>query len=95
MATTCLSIERGLTNRISAEAQLKAAMIRNAGRVILLMESAKFNRQTLYPVCDIGEVDTLVTDAGMSAADIARIEASGVQVIIAEAPPVEGDEGKK
>ncbi len=95
MATTCLSIERGLTNRISAEAQLKAAMIRNAGRVILVMESAKFNRQTLYPVCDIGEVDTLVTDAGMSTADIARIEASGVQVIIAQAPPAERANGNK
>ena len=63
--------------------------------MILLMESAKFNRQTLYPVCDIGEVDILVTDPGMSTADIARIEASGVQVIIAQAPPADRANGNK
>ena len=85
MATTCLSIERGLTNKVGAEAELKAAMIRNAGRVIVVMESAKFNRQTLYLVCPINEVDILVTDPGMSSADIGRIEACGVKVIVAEA----------
>lgn len=84
MATTGLSIERGLTNRVGPEAELKAAMIANAGRIILLMESAKFNHQTLYRVCDLKEVDVLVTDSGMPEADIRRIEACGVEVLVAE-----------
>jgi DeoR/GlpR family transcriptional regulator of sugar metabolism len=88
MATTGLSLERGLTNRVGNEAELKAAMIANAGRIILLTESAKFNHEALYRVCDLAEVDVLVTDAGMAAADIQRIEACGVQVLVAcaEAP---------
>jgi DeoR/GlpR family transcriptional regulator of sugar metabolism len=92
MATTGLSIERGLTNRVGVEAELKTAMIANAGRVILLMESAKLNHQTLYRVCDLKEVDVLVTDSGMPDADIRSIEACGVQVLVAE---VEGANGNR
>ena len=82
MATTGLSLERGLTNRVGLEAELKIAMIANAGRVILVMESAKFNHQALYQVCGLKEVDVLVTDWGMRPADMRHIEAYGVQVVV-------------
>jgi DeoR/GlpR family transcriptional regulator of sugar metabolism len=86
LSTTCLSFERGLTNRDAREADLKRLMVDHADRVILVMDSTKMNKQTFSHVCGIDQLDILVTDAGMRAEDRARLEQAGVQVEVVNAP---------
>lgn len=45
------------------EAQVARAMIDQAERVIVLVESSKFDRTAMFTVCDLAEIDILVCDA--------------------------------
>ena len=84
MATTCLSLSKGLTNRDIHDAEIKRAMIDIAEKVILVMDSSKMHRHTLATVGPLELIDILVTDAGLSDEDRKAIERRGVEVVIAE-----------
>jgi len=84
MATSCLSLKKGVTNRRLEEAEVKRAMIEAAEKVVLVMDSSKMDTHTLATVGPIEMVDILVTDAGLPAEDRAAIEARGVEVVIAD-----------
>ena len=87
LSTTCLSFERGLTNRDAREAELKRLMVNHSDRVILLMDSSKMNKQTLSHVCDLDQLDILVTDDGLRAEDKVRLEKVGIRVDVVSVPP--------
>ncbi|MCC7192763.1 MAG: DeoR/GlpR transcriptional regulator [Phycisphaeraceae bacterium] len=53
-------------NQNLAMAQVEQAMMRQAARSILLMDSSKFGRKSLARVCGLGEVDQIVTDSAIS-----------------------------
>lgn len=53
-------------NQNLAMAQVEQAMMRQAARSILLMDSSKFGRKSLARVCGLGEVDQIVTDSAVS-----------------------------
>lgn len=46
--------------------QVEQAMMRQATRSLMLMDSTKFGRKSLVRVCGLSEVDQIVTDAGVS-----------------------------
>jgi DeoR/GlpR family transcriptional regulator of sugar metabolism len=54
-------------NQNLAMAQVEQAMMRQAARSVLLMDSGKFGRKSLARVCSLGEVDQIVTDSGVDA----------------------------
>ena len=81
LATSCLSLTKGMTNRNLAEAEVKRAMLESAGSAILVMDSSKMNRHTLASVGGIDMLDTLVTDECLSPEDQIAIEARGVKVL--------------
>jgi len=56
-------------------------LIDRAEQVILLVDSSKFAISSGAIVCGLDEVDTLITDDGISAEDAAMIRASGVRLI--------------
>ncbi len=84
MATSYLSLSRGLTNRNMDEAEIKRTMIEISEKVILVMDSAKMHRHTLSTVGAIEAVQVLVTDANLSQADRQAIEERGVEVKLVE-----------
>ena len=59
-------------------------LIDRAEQVILLVDSSKFRSSSGAIVCDLSEVDTLITDAGVAADARAMIGAAGVRLIIAD-----------
>lgn len=59
-------------------------LIDRAEEVILLVDSAKFRSQSGTIVCALDEVDTVVTDAGITDEDAAVLKAAGVKLIIAD-----------
>lgn len=65
------------------EAFVARAMIESARHVTVLADSSKLGRHALFEVCKVGKVHRLVTDRAPDDAMNAALQASGVEVIIA------------
>ncbi len=62
VSCTGFSLEAGLTERDIQEAQLKSQMIRAAKRVIGLIESRRFDNDSLAPFATLNDVSHILTD---------------------------------
>jgi DeoR/GlpR family transcriptional regulator of sugar metabolism len=62
---------------------VKRAMIEQAERSVLLLDSAKFNRRHLELVCPMGELSEIITDHAPDEALSHRISASNVSLHVA------------
>ena len=69
------------------EAQLARAMVARAGRVTLLADHSKFDRQALALVCRLGAASRVVTERAPPPAVAAALAASGTELVIAAAAP--------
>jgi DeoR family transcriptional regulator, fructose operon transcriptional repressor len=81
VATNGISLERGLTTPDPAEADVKRAMIAAARRVVLLADHTKVGAKNFARFGDLEDIDVLVTDSGLDAAEMARLEAAGLEVV--------------
>jgi DeoR/GlpR family transcriptional regulator of sugar metabolism len=68
----------GVTTHIPADAHVKRAALRAAGRTVLASDASKIGLVTFGHVCALTAVDLLVTDAGPEQAGL--IEAAGLPV---------------
>jgi DeoR family transcriptional regulator of aga operon len=73
-----LDIERGATCGNEDEASINRQMAVRAERVVVVADGSKLGGRAFAKICDIGEIDVLVTDAS---ADAAPFEEAGVKVI--------------
>ena len=76
------SIEDGVTSAYVEEAHMTECMMNVAQQRILLADSSKIGKCGFGRICGLEEVDTLVTDSGISESLRARIENLGVEVIV-------------
>ena len=77
------SIEDGVTSAFVEEAHLSESVMNIAQQRILLADSSKIGKCGFGRICGLEDVDTLITDSGISESLKAKIEALGVDVIIA------------
>jgi DeoR/GlpR family transcriptional regulator of sugar metabolism len=63
--------------------QAEQRMMAQAQEVVLLVDSSKFGQQALARLCQLDEIDTVVTDSGISEEHRRAIEEAGCQVIVA------------
>lgn len=75
----------GVTTPVEAKIAAKRAALTSATSSVLLADSGKFGRYAKYRVLRLDELDTIVTDSGLDAADAERVEALGVEVRRVEA----------
>lgn len=59
-------------------------LIDRVNEVVVLVDSSKFDTPSGNVVCGLDEIDTLVTDSGISAEHRAMLEGAGIKVIVAE-----------
>ena len=59
-------------------------LIARAQQLILLVDSLKFGNPTGTVVCELGDVDILVTDAGISQTQSEMVKDAGIELIVAE-----------
>ena len=76
-----LSAEGGLTTPYRQEAALKQSMIRNARRVVALVDHSKFGKDHFVRYANWSDIDVLVTTVEASPEAIEAIEASGTTVV--------------
>ncbi|MFD3308911.1 DeoR/GlpR family DNA-binding transcription regulator [Streptomyces sp. NPDC058656] len=81
LAANGFSVEHGLTTPDLAEAAVKRAALSAARRVVLLADSAKHGQEHFARFGDLGEVDLLITDSGLSPEDATAIERGGTEVV--------------
>jgi DeoR family transcriptional regulator, aga operon transcriptional repressor len=70
----------GATAHHEGEASINRLMGHQAARVIVVADSSKVGRRAFARICTTSEIDVLVTDTGIAAADAARLEDAGVDV---------------
>ncbi|MGC4034266.1 MAG: DeoR/GlpR family DNA-binding transcription regulator [Tepidisphaeraceae bacterium] len=73
-----------LYNQNQLLVQAEQQMIQQSQQVVLLCDSAKFGQQALSKLCDLSDVDVIVTDAAPSESDRQMIETAGCRLIVAE-----------
>jgi DeoR family fructose operon transcriptional repressor len=77
LGTNAISVERGLTTPDPAEAAVKHLMLRCAQRRILLADSSKIGKISLCQHASLKDIDILITDTGITAADAQAIRGAG------------------
>ncbi len=75
--------EHGITNSNIEEAQLNKRMMGASLRTIILADSSKFGRRGFGKICNLDQVDVIITDSGISESMAKIIEESGIELIIA------------
>ncbi|MFI7585539.1 DeoR/GlpR family DNA-binding transcription regulator [Spongisporangium articulatum] len=83
LGTNAISFSRGLTTPDPAEAAVKAAMLAAAQTRIVLADHTKFGRTARARHATLADIDLLITDSGVSTADLKALEAAGVAVEVA------------
>ena len=58
-----VDINAGITDSNEKDSQMKQAIFSAAGRKVLAIDSTKFDRIAFTKVCDLGDVDVIVTDS--------------------------------
>lgn len=77
-----IDLEFGLSTTNVMEAQLNRKMITVAQRTIVLADSSKFGKRGFGRICGIEEVDTIITDNGISEHMFHSLQGMGVEVVV-------------
>ena len=57
-----IDLERGLTDANESDAQIKKMIVKAANKIILAVDHSKFNKISFTQVCELSEIDMVVTD---------------------------------
>ena len=77
-----IDYETGLTTPDIIEANTSRVMMQRAGENILLVDSSKFGRRSLGVICQIKEINKIITTRKMDKNEIKNLKDIGVEVII-------------
>lgn len=72
----------GLMQRDVILVAAERRLIERATQIVVLVDSSKFHGPSGHVVCPLGEIDVLVTDAGIATGHRKMLEAAGVKTII-------------
>lgn len=76
-----LDVKAGATADNEDEASINRLMVKRAERVVIVADSTKLNRRAFAHICDLSDVDVLITDVGASEDVAEAITARGVEVL--------------
>jgi Transcriptional regulators of sugar metabolism len=77
-----ISLEHGLTTSNMMEAHLNAEMIRSVQKTIILADSHKFGRKGFGKICDLEDIDVIITDSGIPEIYRERMEEKGIELVL-------------
>jgi DeoR family transcriptional regulator, fructose operon transcriptional repressor len=83
LGTNGITLPHGLTTPDTDEAATKRALVGSGQTVVLLSDSTKFGIETAHRFAVPGDVDTLITDEGIAAADKRAVGAAGIELVLA------------
>ncbi len=80
-----VSAEAGITTHDETEARTNHAMVASARRTIVVADGSKIGRTALAQMCPADLVHVLITDDSADPAELDRLRASGVEIIVVAA----------
>jgi len=80
-----VSMDNGFTALNFLEADIKKKMIAASEQLVIVTDHTKFGKVGPIPVASLEQATYVVTDAGVSADYVERLERAGIQVIVADA----------
>lgn len=75
-----VDVRGGVTNRNVAEAEIKRAMVSASRRSVVVADGTKLGEIEVARVCDLGDVDLLVTDIGADSDVVTNLRNAGLAV---------------
>ena len=75
-----IDAKAGITTHLLAETAVKRAAARASQRVIAVADSSKLGRVAFGHVCDLDEIDIVLTDAGADQQRVEELRAAGVDI---------------
>lgn len=81
LGTNAFSVDHGLSTPDNSEAAVKRAMVAAGRQRILLADHTKFRRSAVFKYAELGDMDVLITDKGLTAKDARSIQSLGVEVL--------------
>ena len=84
MGADSVNTDFGLSTFSEEEAHLNRAMIRACRRVVVLADASKFRSPALHQICELSEVDILVTDSSLPLPIRQSVEERVTRLIICE-----------
>ena len=79
-----IDLEYGLTCGTGEEARITKKMMQSSQTKIVLSDSSKIGQRGFARICEVEEIDILITDSGISEEARQRIEKLGIKLIIAD-----------
>lgn len=83
LCVDALDIDKGVSNANFEEIVIKRKMMKSSSKVILLADYTKFHKVKLAKVCDLDEVDAIITDYRISDEEKSKVEMKCENLIIA------------
>ncbi len=80
LGTNGISIDRGLTTPDPAEAAVKRLMVDCAAKRVLLADHSKFGAVKGTKHADLGDIDVLISDSGLTEHQYAQLRTAGIEV---------------
>lgn len=81
IATNGFSLKRGLTTPNAAEAAMKRLIVQTSARVVLLADRTKLDQEFFEAFADVGDIDLLITDAGLDMDVADGLTAGGLETV--------------
>lgn len=78
-----IDLDFGITISNITEATLNQKMLSTSQKVVILADSTKFGRRGLGKICNLEDVDYIITDKNTSEKYITALEDAGIKIIIA------------
>lgn len=79
-----LDVEFGISTSNTGEAYLNQQMIECSRKVYILSDHSKFGKRGLGKVCDLKEIDFLITDQKLNGDILKKLNEYGVQVVVSD-----------
>jgi DeoR/GlpR family transcriptional regulator of sugar metabolism len=78
-----ISLEQGLSSCEPLIAPLKRKMIATGKDVIIVSDHSKFGRECLFPVAELRDIQTIITDNKVDKSYVDSLQLQGISVLIA------------
>lgn len=83
LGADAIDIAKGITNSNIDESNLKKSIIDMSNEVIVLTDSSKFGNVAFVKVCDINEINTIITDSNITEEKLIKYQKEGICLHIA------------
>ena len=83
MGVDGIDLDYGLTTTNAMEAQLNRAMMKASQKTIVLADSSKFGRRGFGKICDLDNVEHVITDSKINPAVLSALREKGIEVTVA------------